>query len=220
MTGTFEEIIDTGLLDHLAGVYDGDAICVTCEHAEIVRNQDQAKIQPFAQISEYIHDLRLDSDVKGCCRFIRDEEIGIIGDSHGDHDTLAHPAGKFMRELVKPPIRLWNGDKLQQFGGSAHGGFFGNMGVVQQDRLGDLCANCHDRIKGRERILEYYGDSGTAQLPKFPHRHPDQFLPLESRGTLNPRRFSMQAQGSQHAHGFSRSGFADDAKNLSMVHME
>ena len=36
---------------------------------------------------------------------------GITGKCHGDHDSLTHTAGKFIRILFDPPFRLIDADK-------------------------------------------------------------------------------------------------------------
>ena len=49
------------------------------------------------QLAEQVEDLRLDGDVERRGRLVGDQELGIAGERHGDHDALAHAAGELVR---------------------------------------------------------------------------------------------------------------------------
>ena len=53
-------------------------------------------LEPLAQLVEELEDLGLDRHVEGGRRLVGDEQLGLAGERHGDHDPLAHAA----RELV------------------------------------------------------------------------------------------------------------------------
>ena len=49
------------------------------------------------ELGQQFQDLRLDGDVEGRGRLVGDEQLGLVGQRHGDHDALALPAGKLER---------------------------------------------------------------------------------------------------------------------------
>ena len=49
---------------------------------------------------QQIQNLSLYSYVKGRRRFIRNDQIRMVDNRHGNHHTLTHTAGNFMRILI------------------------------------------------------------------------------------------------------------------------
>ena len=59
-------------------------------------------------------DLRLDRDVQRGGRLVGDDQLGLAGQRDGDHDALAHAAGKLVRILLQPARRIGDADQAQQ----------------------------------------------------------------------------------------------------------
>ena len=63
---------------------------------------------------EHLEHLGLHGHVEGGGRLVGDEQVGVVGDRHGDHDPLAHAAGELVRVLVDPLLRLRDADQVEQ----------------------------------------------------------------------------------------------------------
>ena len=62
-----------------------------------------------------LEDLRLHGDVERGGRLVGDQEIGLVGQRHGDHDALALAAGQLMRIAGEPRRRIGYADLRQHF---------------------------------------------------------------------------------------------------------
>ena len=64
------------------------------------------------QFLEELQDLRLDGDVEGGGRFVRDQEVRLVGQRHGDHDPLPLATADRTNNRSKPDgceVRLTDG---------------------------------------------------------------------------------------------------------------
>ena len=77
-----------------------------------------ATFEPARQLLHQFEDLRLDGDVERGGRLVGDDQLGVAGQRDGDHDALAHAAGKLVRILLQPPRRIGDADQIQQFDGA------------------------------------------------------------------------------------------------------
>ena len=59
---------------------------------------------------EQLQDLRLHGHVERRGRLVGDEEVGLVGERHGDHHALALPAGELVRIGAEPALRLADAD--------------------------------------------------------------------------------------------------------------
>ena len=116
-----EQLATHRLLDHPAGIDDRDAVGMAGDDAEIMGDQHQAEAEPLLQRAQHVQDLRLHRHVERRGRLVGDQQIGIVGDGHGDHRALAHAAGEFVRILAGPALGLRDRHQLEQFDGARHG---------------------------------------------------------------------------------------------------
>ena len=91
-----EELSGSRLLDDLAGVHDEHAVGPAGDDAHVVGDEDDRHLQLPAELVDEIEDLGLDGDVERGRGLVGDEQLGLAGEGHGDHDALAQAA----RELV------------------------------------------------------------------------------------------------------------------------
>ena len=110
-----EDLLDRSLLDDLAAVHDADHVGDAAHDAEIVGDEQQAHAEPGADFRQQGQDLRLHGDIERRGRLVRDQEIGLVGQRHRDHDALALAAGQLMRIAGEPRFRIGNADLRQQF---------------------------------------------------------------------------------------------------------
>ena len=108
-------------------------------------------------------DLRLHGDVERGGRLVGDQQVGLVGERHGDHDALALAAGQLVRIAAEPGLRIGNADLGQQFEDARARRRAGDA-AVQQQNLADLLLDGVQRIERRHRLLEDDGDVVAAHL--------------------------------------------------------
>jgi hypothetical protein len=148
--------------DDASGVHDGDAIGDLGDYAEVVSNEQKSEFHFAAELVEQFKDLFLNGDIESGSGLVGNEQFGIGGESHGDHDALAKPAGELMRKLPGTDIGL--GD-----GGAFEGGVDASLQVgcckvrfVGANGFLDLRANAHDWIERGHGLLKNHGDFAAA----------------------------------------------------------
>ena len=113
-----EQFVDRRALDDLAGIHHRDLVADFGDDAEIVGDQDDRGAAGRLQFAHQVEDLRLQGDVERGGRLVRDQELGIAGQRHRDHDALAHAAGELVRIVVDAPFRRGDVDAAQQLDGA------------------------------------------------------------------------------------------------------
>ena len=68
------------------------------DDAEVVGDQDQGRARLVGQPAEEVEHLRLDRDVEGGRGLVRDHQLRLEREGHGDHHALAHAAGELVRD--------------------------------------------------------------------------------------------------------------------------
>ena len=58
-----------------------------------VADEQAGHVSLAAQPCDKVDDLRLDGHIEGGGGLVGNEDVRLAGQSHGDHDTLAHAAG-------------------------------------------------------------------------------------------------------------------------------
>ena len=114
MLGRREDVGGAAFLDHLALVHDVDAVGHLAHDAEVVRDPQHGHVHLFLQAPQQLEDLRLDGDVEGGGRLVGDQQVGLVGERHGDHDALALAAGQLMRKGGEALLGIADADLLQQ----------------------------------------------------------------------------------------------------------
>ena len=66
------------------------------------------------QVAQQLQDLRLDGDVERGGGLVGDQQIGLVGERHGDHHALALAARELVRIGVEPLLGLRQPDQAQQ----------------------------------------------------------------------------------------------------------
>ena len=118
-----EEALCGRFLKLFAAVHHRNAIGPLPDEAQVVRDEQQAHRELVAKTVEQLEDLRLDGDVKGCRRFVGDQETRAAGDGHGDHHALTLPTRQLVREIVDSTRGFGNPDEVEQFDRALARGF-------------------------------------------------------------------------------------------------
>ena len=109
-----EQVVAPGPLDHLAGVEDVDRVAEPGHHPEVVGDHHQRRAGLVDQVLEQGEDLRLDGHVQRRRRLVGDQQARLAGQRDGDQRPLPHAAGELVRELLEPPRRVRDADRVEQ----------------------------------------------------------------------------------------------------------
>ncbi|MPN05417.1 hypothetical protein SDC9_152667 [bioreactor metagenome] len=99
---------------HGASIHHQHAVHVLRDHAQVVRDEDQRHAALVHQIGDEVEDLLLHGDVERGGGFVRNQQLGVAGQSHGNGDALALAAGELVRIRIEALRRMRNADAVQQ----------------------------------------------------------------------------------------------------------
>ena len=92
------------------------------------------------RLVDELEDLLLDRHVERGRRLVGDEQLGLAGQRHRDHDALAHAAGELVRVLADPLRGARQADQVEHLHRPLVRVRLADV-AVQQDGLGDLVAD-------------------------------------------------------------------------------
>ena len=121
-------------------------------------DEDHGGAEFLLTIADEVEDLLLDGDIKGSRRLVTNQEFGAGDEGHGDHDTLAHAAGKFMGVRMDAFGRIWNADFGERIDGAVESNFAVAV-LVNGEWFGQLRAHLHERVERGHRVLEDHRDA-------------------------------------------------------------
>src|SRR6202030_3759779 len=207
--------------DDLAVLHHADAVGELAHDAEVVGDEQKRHAEPLLDVLQQRDDLGLHRDVERGGRLAGDQEIGLVGERHGDHDALALAAGELMRIAVEPRLRIGNANLGQDFerAGARRGA---GEPAVQQQNLADLLLDGVQRIERSHRLLKHDGDVVAANLPDVALAQLQEIAFLEddlARG-MPRRRVGQELEDRQRRDRFAGSGFPDQRQRLALGDIE
>ena len=158
--GMFGVVVDLGRrarLDDLAGVHHYDAVGDLGDDAEVVGDEHEPHAHLVLKLLEELQDLGLHRDVERGRRLVGDDDVGLHGECHGDHDALALAAGELVRVLVHRCVGLGDADPAHQVERPLLGLHRGHP--MNPHHLLQLPADGVDRVQVAERVLEDHRDA-------------------------------------------------------------
>ena len=157
MLGVVENLIGGALLTDGAGVHDDDLVTQLGHNAQIVGDHDDGHAQFLLEGLHQLQNLGLNGHVQSGGGLVGDQNIRLTGQSHGDHNPLAHTAGELEGILLHPLFRLVDVNQPQHFHGPIPGLLLVAAGV-QGDGLHQLVADGVGGVQGGHGVLEDNGD--------------------------------------------------------------
>src|SRR2546426_1088442 len=121
MQGLVEDIGRRSDLDDAPRVHDRDPVRDLRQDGQVMGNHDERRAHRSANLLDELEDLRLDRHVHGAGRLVHDDDFRAVRQGNRDHDPLAHPSRKFMREHFHDPLRVVDaqgGKELPRLAGS------------------------------------------------------------------------------------------------------
>ena len=108
-----EPVGRAGLHEH-AGVHHVHALAHARDDAEVVRDQDERRVEVGDEGLQQLEDLRLDRDVERGRRLVGDQELRLARERHRDHRALAHSARELVRVVLQPRPGARDPDLVEQ----------------------------------------------------------------------------------------------------------
>jgi hypothetical protein len=203
------------LFDDPALQHHGDIAHVMRNHAEVVADQQHRGAVLLRQFHHQVEHVALHQRVERRGRLVCDQQVRLQQHHRGQHDALAHAAGKFMRIGVEAMDGVGNADALQHREAALADLAARQPAMMQREALGHLPADGHRRIERYHRLLEHYADMRAANLAQRRGRDADQLgvaEPDAAAGCGDQRR-RQQAEHGARGHGFARAGLADQRQH-------
>ena len=88
------------------------------DHAEVVGDHHDRRVELALQALDQLEDLRLDGHVERRRRLVGDQQLRVVDERHRDHRALAHAAGELVRVGVDAPARLGDADQPEHLDGA------------------------------------------------------------------------------------------------------
>jgi len=142
-----KDVLCGTLFNDAPSVHDGDAMGDLGDHTEVVSNKEEGQFHFAAELVEQFEDLFLNGDIESGGGLVGDEQFGIGGEGHGNHDALAKTTGELMRKLPRADIGLGDGGSFEGGVDAALQVRSGKVRFVGAHGFFDLRANTHDRIQ-------------------------------------------------------------------------
>ena len=146
MGALLEEFFGRAVFYDLSGVHDGDFVGHLGNDAEVVRDEEHRHAAFLLELAQEIENLRLDSHVECGGGFIGDEDFGVAGERHGDHDALSHAAGHLVRVIVDAGFGRGDADLIEEIDGGGAGIGLVKILMESKDRR-DLGADTVDGVQ-------------------------------------------------------------------------
>ena len=119
-----------------------------------------------------------------------------------------------MRVFVGAPLGLRNAHAAQQVD-RARPRRAASETLMQDERLGDLPADPHDRIERGHRLLEHHRDGVAADVAHDRLGQADELAAVEPHAAFDPPgRLGDEAHDGERGDALAAAGFADHAEDL------
>ena len=220
MLGIVEDLVSSALLADGAGVHNDDLVTHLGHNAQVMGDHDNCHAQFLLQLLHELQDLGLDGHVQSGGGLIGNQNIGLAGQGHGDHNSLAHAAGKLEGILLHPLFRLVDVHQLQHF----HSPVIGLMLVavgVQEDCLHQLVPDGIGGIQGGHGVLENNGNLVAADVLHFLFGNTHQLFAVYLNGAGdNLAGFFQNLHNGIGGDGLTGAAFAHNAQDLATIQIE
>ena len=214
-----EDLSHLALLDDAAMLHHADRVGETAHEPEVVRDEQHRHAVGFLKPLEQRENLRLNSDVERGGRLVGDQQIGLVGERHGDHDALTLAARELMRIGAQPRLRIRDADFTQKLNDSVPNRVFAAH-AVQFENLRNLPLDHVQRIERGHRLLEHHCDARATNGAQTIVVDREHILAVEQRLAGRDRARGKQAYDRQSADRLAGAGFADERQRLAPLKRE
>ena len=206
-------------LDDFAVLHHADPVGEFAHDGEVVGDEQERHAEIAFELGEQVEDLGLDGDVERGGGLVGDQQVGGVGEGHGDHHPLALAAGELVRVAGEPCLGGGDADAGEQLEDPlAHR--LAADALVQFDRLAELLFQRVQRVERGHRLLEDEADVIAAGGAEFGRAGADHFAALVADRPADPGAVGQQRDGGERGDGFAGAGFAHQRDGLALVDVE
>ena len=221
MQRVFKQIVDLRFLHHKAAVQNNNAVAQLSHNAQVMGDKDDAGAVFLLQGAHLFQNLVLDGHIQGGGGLVRNQQVGVVGQRHGDHDALAHTAGKFMRVGFQPLFGFGNTYFAEQLQRGSLQLVALHLRVVYMDHFGNLFANRNQRIQAGHGVLKHHGDLLAADFAHLLIADFGQVSAFKFNfAVFNAGSIGQQAQDGHGSNAFAAAGLTNDTKDLALMHFK
>ena len=207
-------------LAHTPAVHNNDLVTHGRNDAQVMCNHDDRHTHLLLQVLHQLQDLRLNGNVQRGRRLIRNQDIRLTAERHGNHDTLAHASRKLIGILLHTALRLIYTDERQHLDRPLPGLIL-ILVRVKKNCLLQLIADREDRIQRSHRVLEdnrYLLATVLRKLLLIPLR--DILALIADLSTHDPSGLREDLHDRICRNRFSGARFSHDSKGLALLQVE
>lgn len=206
-------------LDDLAILHHADPVGNPPHHAQIMGDEEKSHVLLALQLRQQLQNLRLDRHVQRRRRLVRDQDIGLVRQRHGDHHPLPLAARQLVRISAQPAFGVADAHAVQQFQNAVPHRRTAQP-LVQLDRLGQLLFQRVQRVQAGHRLLEDEADVVAPHLAQQLVIRADHLLAVIGDAALDKGAFPQQRNGAQRRHRLARAAFTHQCHGLAPVYAE
>jgi hypothetical protein len=147
-------------LHEMACIQDCDSIGHLGHDTQIVRDQNHGHFSLLLDRFQETQDLRLNRYIQSRGGLVRNQELWLTCQSHGNHHPLRHTTRELMRVRAKAARGVRDShlrEKLDHL-------LAPRLAAVLNKNFVDLLLNRVTRVEARHRVLKDHGDSAAANL--------------------------------------------------------
>ena len=213
-----KDLVGSAELHGVTCVHDHDLVGHVGDDAQVVGDHDDGVTVLLLHLLHKFDNLRLDGHIEGRSGLVGNQDVGIAGESHGDHDALAHAAGELVRILVHALLGLRDAHEVEQLSGAFERLLLG-VAAVQTKALPHLTTDLVNRVERGHGVLEDHRNVIAADVLHLLLRHIEEVATAIGHGTaLNlTGRHGDEAHDGHGGHGLARAGFAHHAERLAAI---
>ena len=156
MHGIAENVLRPALFHDLAGIHDQHTAADLVDDTQVMGDQKDRCACLLIDPVQKLQHMGLRSDIESCRRFVRDQELGLCDDAHGDHDTLPHTARELMGIHTHGLCRIRKTCHGQCLQCPLFDLRMGMLSVKQQD-FPDLGTDSVERVEAGHGFLKDHG---------------------------------------------------------------
>ncbi len=205
----------------MTSVHHGNIVGHLGDHNDVVGDQQHAHVASVSQFPQQVEDLCQGRGVDRGVGFVGDQNLWIAGQRHGNHSTLLHAAGEFVRKLTFAALGIRNAAAAKQCSRAFMRGAPGQS-TMQDQRFGNLVANTPDGVQRTHRILDDHGNVATGELAHFAFWHGTEvaFAKPDAGSAGELQRQIEQPKDSACGHAFATARFTDQAEYAAVMRVE
>ena len=221
MLGGAEYLRQFPALDDAAGVHHVDAVDVSGDHAEVVRDENDGHAEVALHLPDEFEDLRLNRHVERRGGLVGDEQFGVAAERHRNHHALPHAAGELVRIGAQPALRVRYADEREEFdGASGRGG--GVPAKMDAHGLAQLAPDGQHGVERGHRLLKDHADLVAANAPHRLLVVGEEILPHKADGAAHDAtgRAGDEAHNGEGRDALAAPALPDERERLALAQIE